>query len=193
MLGALDPLPLVPRRVVVAGTSGSGKTTLAGRIAETLSAPHQELDGLYHGPGWVRRQSFVADVTAIAERPLWVSEWQYDEGRPILLRRADVMVWMDLPRRVGIRRVVWRTVQRRFNGTALWNGNREAPLHTFFTDRDHVVRWAWRTHQQCAGRVAEAVRERGDLVVVRLRSQRDVDLWVAGPLATAAHGRPAVD
>lgn len=30
----------------------------------------------------------------------------------------------------------------------LWNGNVEAPLRTFFTDRGHIVRWAIRTRRK---------------------------------------------
>jgi hypothetical protein len=96
-------------------------------------------------------------------------------------------VWLDLPRAVVMRRVVQRTTQRRLTRTVLWNGNLEPPLSTFFTDRDHIVRWAWRTHHENAERVAAAVTSRADLTVVRLRSQHDVDRWLAGPLLDSCH------
>jgi adenylate kinase family enzyme len=107
----------------------------------------------------------------------------------LLLRRADLLVWLDLPRAVVVRRVVRRTAQRRINRTVLWNGNLEPPMSTFFTDHDHIVRWAWRTHHEHAQRVAAAVALRKNLVVVRLHSQREVDQWVAGPLSHS--GLPA--
>jgi adenylate kinase family enzyme len=61
LLGARDPLPRRPSRVLVAGTSGSGKTTLATRIAGTLTVPHVEIDALFHGPAWTPRPSFLDD------------------------------------------------------------------------------------------------------------------------------------
>ncbi len=67
----------------------------------------------------------------------------------------------------------------------LWNGNLEPPMSTFFTDRDHIVRWAWRTHHENAERVAAAMASREDLSVVRLNSQQDVDDWLAGSLVDA--------
>ena len=182
MLTASDALPCEPSRVLVAGTSGSGKTTLAGRIAATVGVPHTEIDALYHGPGWTLRESFMADVAALAAQPQWVTEWQYRTVRPLLLQRADLLVWLDLPRAVVMRRVVQRTAQRRLTRTVLWNGNIEPPLSTFFTDRDHIIRWAWRTHHENAGRVTAAVTARADLSVVRLTSPQDVDRWLAGPL-----------
>jgi adenylate kinase family enzyme len=182
VLTAEEPLRSTPRRILVAGTSGSGKTTLAGRIAVTVGAPHTEIDALYHGPNWTPRESFMRDVAAFAARPTWVTEWQYGKARPLLLQRADLLVWLDLPRSLVMRRVVQRTAQRRLTKTALWNGNLEPPLLSLFTDRDHIVRWAWRTHHEYALRVAAAVASRADLSVVRLRRQREVDQWVAGPL-----------
>jgi adenylate kinase family enzyme len=182
LLTAHDPLVSAPRRILVAGTSGSGKTTLAERIAAIVGAPHTEIDSLYHGPNWTPRDSFMLDVALLAAQPTWVTEWQYSRARPLLLQRADLLVWLDLPRAVVMRRVVRRTVHRRLSRTVLWNGNFEPPLSTFFTDRDHIVRWAWRTHHEYAERVADAATAREDLVVVRLKSQQDVDRWLAGPL-----------
>jgi adenylate kinase family enzyme len=195
VLNAREPLHSVPRRILVAGTSGSGKTTLAGRIAATVGAPHTEIDALYHGPNWVPRENFMCDVAALAAQPTWVTEWQYSQARPLLLQRADLLVWLDLQRSVVMERVVRRTAQRRLTGTALWNGNREPALSTFFTDRDHIVRWAWRTHHESARRVAAAVTSRVDLTVVRLTRQREVDHWLEGPLRDSVRpdrdtGRP---
>lgn len=67
------------------------------------------------------------------------------------------------------------------------DGNLEPPLSTFFTDRDHIVRWAWRTHHETVERVAAAVASRADLSVVRLTSQQEVDRWLAGPLLDSRH------
>jgi adenylate kinase family enzyme len=178
MLGAHDPLPRRPRRVTVAGVSGSGKSTLARRIGEVLDLPYTELDGLYHGPGWVPRPTFAAEVEHLTAGERWVTEWQYDDARPLLTARCDLFVWVDLPYPVVLGRVVRRTVRRRLRAEELWNGNREAPLHTFFTDREHIVRWSIRTRNLYDERVPGVVAERPGLPVVRLRSARDVDRWL---------------
>ena len=177
-----DVLSCAPRRILVAGTSGSGKTTLARRVAAMAGVPHTEIDALFHGPGWIPRESFMGEVTALAAQPGWVTEWQYGVARPLLLQRAELLVWLDLPLTVVMQRVVRRTVVRRLGRTVLWNDNQEPPLRTFFTDPDHIVRWAWRTRHATARRVAGAVTSRPDLTVVRLTSQQAVDGWLAGPL-----------
>lgn len=186
LLGPQDALPARPQRVLVAGTSGSGKTTLAARIGPVLQVPNVEIDALFHGPGWVPRAGFAADVRRFAEWDAWVTEWQYDPVRALLAERADLLVWLDLPRARVMQQVTWRTVRRRLRRERLWNGNLEPPLRRFATDPDHIVRWAWRTSGQTAVRVAAVAEQRPELPVVRLRSRAAVREWVRGPLQRAA-------
>ncbi|GAA2554331.1 AAA family ATPase [Pseudonocardia hydrocarbonoxydans] len=185
-LAATDPLPLRPRRVLVTGCTGSGKTTLARSVADVLGVPHHELDALFHGPGWTPRPEFATDVAALAATERWVTEWQYSAVRPLLLARADLLVWLDLTRAQVARQLVPRTVHRRLRRVELWNGNVEPPLWTVFTDPDHLFRWGWRTFGRTAERVAEVLAAPGPPVVVRLRGRRDVRTWLHGPLQDAA-------
>lgn len=185
LLGPDDPLSGPPRRVLVAGTSGAGKTTVAGLIGSVLRVPRVEIDGLYHGPGWVPRASFVADVHRFTAGDAWVTEWQYSAVRDHLAERADLLVWLDLPRRRVMRQVVRRTLVRRLGRRKLWNGNVEPPLRTIFTDPEHIVRWAWRTHDRTGAWVAGALDRRPSLTVVRLRDRAETARWLAGPLRAA--------
>jgi hypothetical protein len=69
----------------------------------------------------------------------------------------------------------------------LWNGNVEPPLRTFLTERDHIVRWAWRTHARTGSRVMTARAGRPELVVVRLTTRAQVSAWLDGPLRAATY------
>ena len=186
LLGPGDPLPARPSRVLVAGTSGAGKTTLAARLGVLLDLPHTELDALFHGPGWVPRPSFRAEVAQLAAEPAWVTEWQYDAVRPLLAARADLLVWLDLPRALVLARVARRTAVRRLRGERLYNGNLEGPLRGVLTDPEHVVRWAWSSHPRTGPRVLAAAAHRPDLPVVRLRRPGEVHRWLCGPVRDTA-------
>lgn len=180
MLGPHDPLPLRPDRLLVAGTSGSGKTTLCTRVAEATGLPPTEIDALFHGPGWTPREEFVTVASALAASPRWVVEWQYSAVRPLFLARCEVLVWLDLPVALVMWRLLRRTAWRRARRTELWNGNREGPLLGVLTERDHILRWGWRTRHTTAQRVRQACQERPELPVVRLRSPRQVSTWLEG-------------
>ena len=178
MLSASDPIDWMPQRILVAGVAGSGKTTLARRIEAITGLPHTEIDGLYHGPNWQPLESFEAEVESFSAEPQWVTEWQYRSVRPLLAERADTLVWMDLPLRTTLFRVTRRTLRRRLTREELWNGNREGPLWTFFTDPDHIVRWSVRTRSDYRIRFGSIETEHPHLRVVQLRSPRDVDTWI---------------
>jgi adenylate kinase family enzyme len=182
LLDAVASLPVRPRRVLLAGTSGAGKTTLASRVAALLDLPHIEIDALFHGPGWTPRDSFESEVHRFSAGSCWVTEWQYSQVRAILAQRADLLVWLDLPRALVMQQVIRRTVRRRLSRQVLWNGNREPPLWTILTDPEHIVRWAWTTHDKTATRVAALLQQRPELVVVRLISRSNIERWLAGPL-----------
>jgi adenylate kinase family enzyme len=188
-LTANDQVPGRPQRVLVAGMAGAGKTTLAARLAEVLGVPHVEIDALHHGPGWTVRDEFERDVVALTQQPTWVTEWQYDAARPLLAERADLAVWLDLPVAVVMWRITRRTVRRRLRRQVLWNGNVEPPLRTILTDRDHVIRWAWKTRHDTATRIADLAARRPELVVVHLSRLRDVETWLS-QLARSLAGGP---
>jgi adenylate kinase family enzyme len=179
-----------PRRVLVAGVSGSGKTTLARGIAARLGIEYVELDGLFHGPGWEPRPTFLDDVAALVAREAWVTEWQYTAARPLTLARADLMVWLALPTWRVMSQLTRRTVARRVGRTELYNGNVEAPLRTIFTDRDHILRWGWRTRHLYAGLDRRLAVERPDLPVVRLTTHAEARAWLDSlPAPTAGSPR----
>ncbi|GAA1833586.1 adenylate kinase [Pseudonocardia ailaonensis] len=184
LLGPADSLPCTPRRILLAGASGAGKTTLGQALSALTGIRYVGLDALYHGPNWTQRPEFEADVKAIAGTDAWITEFGYGRARPHVGPRAELLVWLDLPRWRVMTQVVPRTVRRRLRREELWNGNVEQAFHTIFTDPEHIVRWAWTTHGKTAVRVGQMRVQRPELPVVRLRSRRDVTTWLAGPART---------
>lgn len=184
-----DPLPLDhPRRLAVAGPAGAGKSTLAERLCGLLDLPFVQFESFYHAPGWTVRDTWQRDVLAFVAGPEWAIEWQGEEVREALTARTQVLVWLDHPRALTVGRTLVRTVRRRWgHGTPIAGGNVEGPLHTFFTDPGHILKQAWRGHPFIRARVRRLIAEdrHPDLVVVRLRGQRQVERWLAGPFASA--------
>lgn len=166
------------RRVAIVSTaSGSGATTLGRELARRLDVPFHELDALHFGPDWT--EATPEELRARVEPLLTEDGWVVDGGYwgklgDLVLERADVVVWLDLPRRVWLPRLLRRTIGRIVRRESLWNGNRESFRGAFF-DRDSLVLYALR-HAGRRRRIYPARLARYDHV--RLRSPRDVDRWL---------------
>jgi adenylate kinase family enzyme len=166
------------RRVAVtASASGNGKTTVGRLLADRLGVPFLELDSLVHGPNWTEISD--AELRALVE-PVVASEgWVIDGGYrgkigDLVLAHADVVVWLDLPLRVWLPRLVRRTLRRIRGKERIWNDNKETFRNTFL-GRDALIPYALRMHFDRRRRYPA---ELAAYPVVRLRSQAEVDRFV---------------
>ena len=159
---------------IVTSASGSGGTTVGREIARRLHVPFHELDTLFWQKNWTEPdpddfRSRVADVVATDS---WVIDGSYQSWRgQLVLGNADVVVWLDLPTRVWLPRLLRRTVSRARTGDELWAGNRES-LRKAFASRDSLILFSLRHHR---GRRRRYPERFASYDVVRLRSDREVD------------------
>jgi adenylate kinase family enzyme len=145
------------------GVSGSGKSTVGRDLAARLGVRYTELDAIFHQPGWtpLDREEFRRRVSAITSGDGWVIDGNYSAVRPLVWERADTVVWLDLPRRTVMRRLVWRTIRRAAGKTELWNGNRERWRNLFTWDeQESVISWAWHRYPAYRERYAAAAHDR---------------------------------
>lgn len=163
------------QRVLIAGSSGAGKSTLARRLSDRLALPYVELDALFHGPHWTPRPSFLDDVGVLAAGERWVSEYQYPAARPLLLARADTVIWLDYRRLTVMQRLLRRSAGRALLRRPMFNGNTES-----FADwlrADHPLRHTWRHHADFEQRLLGGI-ERPGLDVLRFRRPAETDRWL---------------
>lgn len=165
----------------VIGPSCSGKTTTARRLAAILGVPYIELDALHHGAGWTEASAEVLQqrvrAALDAARDGWVVDGTYfGKLGTLVLDEVDTIVWLDVPFRTAVRRVLWRTARRAIKREELWNGNRESLRLAF--SRESIVLWVLRTHR---GFEAKWIRRLEGRNVVRVT---DADSWLQSIQAT---------
>lgn len=175
-------------RVAVVGAVAAGKSTLAREIAARIRAPYIELDALRYEAGWVLvpQETFRARAAQAIGTDRWVIEGNYSDVQDLLWVRAQLLVWLDIPLRVVLWRLMWRTVRRILTGEVFSTGKREHVGRLL--GRNSIVLWAIRSHRR-RRRVYEELTARdrySHLGVVRLRSASEIAAW----LSRASFGEP---
>ena len=168
------------RRIAVVGTaSGNGKTTFGRALAARLGVPFVEMDAIVHCAGWVE---LADDELRARMEPILAGEgWVVDGGYErkigtMVFDAADLVVWLDLPARVWLPRLLRRTARRMVRREELWNGNRESIRLTLFS-RESVVWYAVRNHRRRRRDWERGLVPR--FPVVRLRTPEEVTRWLA--------------
>jgi adenylate kinase family enzyme len=168
-------------RVNVKGISGSGKTTFARELAGRLGVPYLELDAVHHiGPNWTEAtpeqlQASAREFMAGAHDG-WVIDGNYENKLGnLVVDAADQIVWLDLPLRSSMRRLLNRTHGRIRDSVELWGGNRESWRGGFLGWNSlfvYTVRAWFRQRRPWSNRFA------GDPRLVRLRSPEEARRWL---------------
>ncbi|MCB9138453.1 MAG: adenylate kinase [Caldilineaceae bacterium] len=159
-------------RILIIGATGSGKSTLAAELAERLALPHIEMDALFWGPNWtpVERTTFIARVEEALAEENWIMDGNYNSVLGALTwGYADVIVWLDFPLRVNLRRLLRRSINRAATGKDLWqSGNRES-WRRLFLSRDSIFVWALKTHKRNRLRYGQRFADPAYAHLTRLR------------------------
>jgi adenylate kinase family enzyme len=157
-------------------------------LARALGVDHVELDSIYHQPGWtpLSDDEFRVRVARAIELDAWVVDGSYSVVQDIVWRRADTVVWFDLPYATVMARTVRRTLRRTFTREELWNGNKE-PLSNLWSLKPEksIIAWTATRHRVYRRRYSEASHDPrwAGLDFVRLRTQAEVGALVDGVTA----------
>jgi adenylate kinase family enzyme len=94
------------KRIHITGNAGSGKSTLAAALGERTGLPVFGLDSIVWQEGWKptpldERRALEAELAA---RDSWIVEGV----SPVFREAADLVIYLDVPRRV----CAWRCVKR---------------------------------------------------------------------------------
>lgn len=177
-------LAVVARRISIKGCSGSGKSVLGRELALLLGVPWVELDRLHHGPGWqaVTAEKLQRSVRAlIDDTDGWVVDGNYDSKLgTLVLDRAELVVWLDLPLATKLQRLCLRSVSNWLNDRELWNGNRESLKGWFWGSRSLFL-WTARSHFRDRRKLPAVLAARPS---VRLGSPSEVASWLEAFRAT---------
>lgn len=104
------------KRVVVIGSPGAGKTTFVRKLADKTKLPLIHLDYYYHDTNkdyYHSKEAWIARVQKLMAGDSWIIDGNYSSTIPERFKMADTIIYIDIPRRVALYRVLKRRIQYR--------------------------------------------------------------------------------
>lgn len=170
---------------MIVGGPGSGKSWMSRRLAAVSGLPVWHMDHIHWLPGWVERDRLEKDMLTreVHARDSWIFEGGHSRTYRERAARAQLLVWLDLPVGLRIRRVLWRAILH--HGKVRPDMAAGCP-EAFGRQTVDFLRFIWRTREtgrQAVQRVLDAAP--AHLQVAHLRGAAEL----RGFLSTA---RPAM-
>ena len=165
------------KRVLIIGNGGAGKSMLARKLGALTGLPVIHLDVEFWRPGWVETpdEEWDPHVAELLKGEHWIIDGNYGGTMDLRIAAADTVVFLDLPTRVCI----WRIIDRALGGR---EGGRRRPDMADGCDEKldpPFIDWVYHYRERNRPRVLALLEgARAWKTVVRLTSDRAVDRWL---------------
>jgi adenylate kinase family enzyme len=157
-------------RILVIGSAGSGKSTISQELSKTTDLPIIHLDRYYWKPNWVPTPSEEWDhfVEEAANQEQWIMDGNYSRTLDLRLKRADAIIFLDMPRILCIYRIIKRRIK--YHGKTRPDLNEECPEKldwAFFV-------WVWNYKKRSRTKIMkkiETVKDQKQVIILRTRKK----------------------
>lgn len=99
------------KKIAIIGSGGSGKSTFSRSLGEKLQLNVYHLDAILWKPDWtaVSREQQEAIQLQLVNNENWIIDGNYNGTLDLRLEAADCIIFMDMPRKLCIYRILKRT------------------------------------------------------------------------------------
>ncbi len=161
--------------ILIVGCSGSGKTTLAEHLSQITGLRIIYMDHIYWKPSWDLRsqEEITALITKEIEHVGWICEGNNAQTFSLRVPKARMLIWLDLPRRTCLWRVIKRTLK--YYGRTRTNSPQGCP-ERFDWDFFKLI-WSYNKVSR-PGLEKLYLETEGQLDRYHLRSAQEVDQFI---------------
>jgi adenylate kinase family enzyme len=154
------------RRIAIIGCGGSGKTTIGRQLADRIGATITHLDVVYYDDQWNKMDTdkFVALQEELVAADRWVIDGNYAGTLPIRLRRADTVIFLDLPALTCL----WGIAQRHWR----YRGGQHDTIGVYDRITWGFIKYVWGYRRAMAPRVRSLIAEHAQHANVRIVTSR---------------------
>jgi len=159
-------------RVMVLGSAGSGKSTLSQNLGMIFNLPIIHLDMYFWKSNWVMTPDEEWDqiVNDFALQEQWIIDGNYSRTIDLRIERADLIIYLDMPRWLCLLRVLKRRIM--YHNRTRPDMNEGCPEKIDF----EFLKWIWNYRKRSRMKTIKKLEQvRGIKEVVILKNQKQVN------------------
>lgn len=157
-------------RIMILGSAGSGKSTLSQKLGPIYNLPVIHLDKYYWKADWVGTpneewDSIVEDLTM---QDQWIIDGNYSRTIDIRMKRANLIIYLDMPRWLCLYRVLKRRVI--YHKKTRPDMNEKCPEKIDL----EFLKWVWNYRKRSRGKTLsklEQIKNDKQVIIVKNRKQ----------------------
>jgi len=164
------------KRILIIGPGGAGKSTLSRCLHEATGLKLLHLDRLYWQPGWTEppKDEWRKTVEEAVKEDEWIMDGNFGGTMEIRLAACDTVLYLDFPRTICIYRVFKRRLMYRNKSRPDMGEGCNEKIDLEF------LQWVWNFPKTTKPKIEERLKRfEGEKTIIRLRSSRDVEDFLA--------------
>ena len=166
------------KRIAIIGNAGSGKSTLTQKLQKITNLPVYYLDQYFWKPGWVRTDpdEYKKSHDAICDKDEWIIDGINLRVMEYRIKRADMIIFLDIPRYICIWRIFKRTFQ--YYGKETLSSPKGCP-ERFNWEFIKFLKWVWDFKKKYPPAIKELLKKYSDEKQIYVfKTQQEVDAFV---------------
>mgnify|MGYP000491858470 CR=1 FL=1 len=107
-----------PKRIHIVGIYGTGKSTLAKKIGKILGNKIYDLDEIKYKRKYDKSRTVkerLKIIKEISNKKTWITEGTWLDYALPLYKKADLIIFLEIPKRTIYKRILTRYIKRRLS------------------------------------------------------------------------------